>query len=539
MKKQNSEAITLIALAITIVVLMIIAAVSITLTVGKNGIINKAKTSNMMAKKAQEECNVTYNANAGEEVVTGTVEDQNIRPGFSILAKENNYERSDYEFIGWSKYPSGKDTNNEDSIYAAGAKIKIEENTILYAQWERVTVTITFDENGGTGTMAPISVGIDIETELPSNTFTRNEYKFVKWNTQADGSETDYTTNITTNQNITLYAIWDYVSAFDEGEGTEQTPYEIHSAETFNRFAQKVNSGTTFSGQYIILTQDIDFTNKDVVSVGKTYNTKFKGNFDGQNYKIKGVSVNKTYTSTSPYYALFESIEDATIKNVEVDNINIKVTTGPAAGLVLYAKSSTIENCTTSGRIETYRSTYYAGGICGAMEAGTISECANLGIVQGRGAGMSGQSDYNLKQGGIIGWSNGVTISDCYNNGELKLYSTSAAYSHIGGIAGKYVGNNSRQMINCYNAKVISDGAIKKSGIVADNQYNNAPITNCFYATSTYKGISTTNDVSGSTTAQTEEQLKALTTQLNNGGNIWKNDENNINEGYPILNWQN
>ena len=52
---MNKKGITLIALVITIVVLIILAAVAINLTLGKNGILNRAKTAKEQYQNAQED----------------------------------------------------------------------------------------------------------------------------------------------------------------------------------------------------------------------------------------------------------------------------------------------------------------------------------------------------------------------------------------------------------------------------------------------------------------------------------------------------
>ena len=76
---------------------------------------------------------------------------------------------------------------------------------------EFATYTITFDANGGTGSMNPIN-GIcpgDNQT-LPANTFTRTGYTFDGWATSANGNKAynDKATIPNINSNITLYARW-------------------------------------------------------------------------------------------------------------------------------------------------------------------------------------------------------------------------------------------------------------------------------------------------------------------------------------------
>ena len=75
--------------------------------------------------------------------------------------------------------------------------------------------TVSFDTNGGTGTMSNQSIPVGTATNLTSNSFTRTDYEFIGWNTAADGSGTSYTngqsvTDIASpGQTITLYAQWE------------------------------------------------------------------------------------------------------------------------------------------------------------------------------------------------------------------------------------------------------------------------------------------------------------------------------------------
>lgn len=66
MKKQNG--ITLIALVITIIVLLILAAVSIAMLTGENGILTQAKNARTETTKAEavEKINLALNAVKGE-----------------------------------------------------------------------------------------------------------------------------------------------------------------------------------------------------------------------------------------------------------------------------------------------------------------------------------------------------------------------------------------------------------------------------------------------------------------------------------------
>ena len=69
-------------------------------------------------------------------------------------------------------------------------------------------LTVTYYKNDGTNTTQTGTIYDSIESDLSTNVFSRNKYEFVKWNTEANGSGTDYTNKITANSNIDLYAQW-------------------------------------------------------------------------------------------------------------------------------------------------------------------------------------------------------------------------------------------------------------------------------------------------------------------------------------------
>lgn len=71
-------------------------------------------------------------------------------------------------------------------------------------------VTITFNANGGTGTMDPQIVEIGKATELKANTFTRDGFTFAGWAESKDATAVKYADKATAtfDADITLYAVW-------------------------------------------------------------------------------------------------------------------------------------------------------------------------------------------------------------------------------------------------------------------------------------------------------------------------------------------
>ena len=140
--------------------------------------------------------NDDYGTLNGENSVTLNYDEAYTLP--SVTANSN------YNFLYWT---DGK--NN----YQAGANVinlASEKTTItLTAVFEFI---ITFNGNGGTGTVSSISGIIDsnnkISVILPSNGFTREHYRFMGWSTTQDGDPTYQPSEVYTSLAQPLYAIW-------------------------------------------------------------------------------------------------------------------------------------------------------------------------------------------------------------------------------------------------------------------------------------------------------------------------------------------
>ena len=143
---------------------------------------------------------ITFDPNGG----AGSMEPMNVNPGVGNKLIDNTFTRENYTFTGWNTAKDGT-----GMAYADGDTVNFSADTTLYAQWTQNPV-ITFDANGGKGTMGTQTVKPNEATDLTANSFTRADYDFTGWNTAADGTGTDYAdkTNITTNENVTLYAQW-------------------------------------------------------------------------------------------------------------------------------------------------------------------------------------------------------------------------------------------------------------------------------------------------------------------------------------------
>lgn len=104
----------------------------------------------------------------------------------SLPLTPNSFSRSGYQFDSWNTAPDGTGT-----IYFDNYSYSFTSDVILYAQWSKLpTYTVSFDSNGGSGTIkSEIESGLQ---PLTANSFTNGSLYFVGWNTQADGKGTNY-----------------------------------------------------------------------------------------------------------------------------------------------------------------------------------------------------------------------------------------------------------------------------------------------------------------------------------------------------------
>ena len=116
--------------------------------------------------------------------------------GSTDKAPDENYR---YTFTGWSPEVV---VAEEDATYTA-----------QYSAVARVFYTITFNANGGEGSMEPQRFEVGVDTALNTNAFTRENYKFIGWNTAADGSGATYADEgaiLELSGDMTLYAQWQF-----------------------------------------------------------------------------------------------------------------------------------------------------------------------------------------------------------------------------------------------------------------------------------------------------------------------------------------
>ena len=485
-KGDKNKGITLIALVITIIILLILVGVSMAMLSGENGILNRAKEAREETKQAEKEekTNLARTEDIINEYIDGVEVEQvtDEQPGVLEVDETNS------------------------NIYV----INSIEDLVVFAYNVR---------KGNTYVDDIVKLGLTLD--------------FNSTKSYVDPFRTDYGEYGYNGELKTL----------------------LTSGEGF------LPIGTT---------SNID---KDLYS--------FAGTFEGNNKEIRGLYINTTQIPTEEKRVGLFGSNNGIIQNLGIDNGNISLTMNGSTcdiGGIVAKNYNTINNCHYTGKINMYAE----NTVTGLIRVG--------GIVSGNDASIS-KSYYNgeiyieskattsVFSGGISSGNSteSSSISQCFTKGNITLNDNGDSLIEFGGITSY----NYKIIENCYNSmdilvnKEISDNAIYQGGIIGVNAPNGT-INNCYnigvMKTTTdeneryigglcgiaQKTSTINNSYCLNTTAneaieenrteanyesvkKTESEMKdmAFVDLLNQtNSNMWKRDINNINNGYPVFDWQ-
>lgn len=139
-----------------------------------------------------------------------------------------------YRASTWYDSTAKKDTGIASG--GSGSGYAIGQNTTMTAQAKANTYTISYNANGGSGTMASTTATYGSTTTISANTFTKSGYSFAGWTTNSDGSDDGYGW---TNWSGT----WKYVNGQYGISGGKLVLYARWSANTYT-IKYDANGGT-------------------------------------------------------------------------------------------------------------------------------------------------------------------------------------------------------------------------------------------------------------------------------------------------------
>ena len=175
---------------------------------------------------------ISFDPNGG----TGTMKPMRVKAGVGYTLPECTFTPPEgKEFAGWLAV--------NGNVYPAGHDVFSTYDQSLKATWkdkEVAEVTISFDPNGGTGTMQPMKVKSGEEFELPECTFTPPEGKeFAGWLAE-NGKVYPAGDIVYSTDDSVLKATWkdketaEVTISFDPNGGTgTMQPMKVKSGENF------------------------------------------------------------------------------------------------------------------------------------------------------------------------------------------------------------------------------------------------------------------------------------------------------------------
>jgi hypothetical protein len=293
------------------------------------------------------------------------------------------------------------------------------------------------------------------------------------------------------------------------GEGTIANPFRIYTCLDL----QYMNNNLTAN---YVLANDIDCSATRTWNNGAgfrpigSYNSRFAGSFDGNNYTISNLLIsNQASTSGTGLFGTLSNV--GIISNLGVINAVISsggTYVGTLVGLLYGGK---VVNCYSSGNVSGSTS---VGGLIGAILSG--------GIVM-NSYSSSKVSGYQMYSGGLVGASSG-NISNCYSSGNVT-----GGYA-VGGLVGRitdssYVISNSYAtgsvlgnsdsvggLVGLFNATVINSysigsvsGNVLAGGLTGVNTVYKGIAVNSYWNNQT-SGLSVSGVGIGKTTAQMKQQ---------------------------------
>lgn len=412
---------------------------------------------------------IVLSLTAGQRYTSGTPNTFSVTKGTSNYAQltspvnmtrveatisGNNYKINNVS-SGWNLSTSGttqiitSSGATELTMYAtSGYQIRLVELVVTYSSYTYSDystycttippVTVSFNANGGTGTMASQSVPTGVATALNANTFTREGYDFDGWATTAGGAVV-YTDggNITTSVNITLYAHW--------------TPKPNHTATFINNGASYATFSTYEGGT---ITTPTDPTPCDGYTfVGWSTNT-----YAADNTSAPSINYSNSMPGTDiTYYAVFSKTEGGAptpTNNYEKITSTDDLTSGSNYVIAAYYSSKYYALNTTVGGGGS--SAAYLGTTVVAPSADVITTTDETIIWQitksgsylrfynadaGKylytytSGGGYGGTKYNL---GLTSGTTGVDYSYTFSAGEWTLKSGSYSSYYVEQYSGKY-----------------------------------------------------------------------------------------------------
>ena len=491
------KGITLVALIITIIVLLILAGVSLNMAFGDKGVIDRAKETSELQRRAEIEERLNTAVAAAAVRGNGILTENNLKNALDKEFKNEGYSIDDNDNEEWL-------ITIEDLVFSVSKKGKVK--FLYFARNNEDDPNIgQIGDAGNTG--ARVYMNLNIPTNLGITDISL---------------DIDGLPGKKTQQELSSY-IPIYTAEQFKKIASEETNYQIKDLN-----GNTIGSYTMAKNAQYALINDIDFSGVSDMKPIKG----FEGELEGNGCTLKGISIDvkgeKTYTNIvtgetdrpNPS-GVFEYVKSASIKNLAIidSSFSSSESGGGIAGQIndteisnCYVKDCTLNTGSSSGgivgfvgnnggkinsckviNISTTNNNYF-GGICGGsigeieilsckVVSSSKNKTYNSGILYYAGCNKvkivnSSIQGFTTSDGGIIG-------TNVTNSSDSKIEITRCTVNDVASIGASILGYSNSNTVN------ISDCKVKK--ITFNTNYNswgigiiqrvysgkNLSITNC------------------------------------------------------------
>ena len=193
----------------------------------------QGEDNNQQEQPSTANFTVSFNANGG----TGSMQSDTTDGSTYYVTRDCEFEFAGHIFVAWAL------NSNQGQRYELGDMIyDIAQNITLFAIWEEINYNVTFNANGGFGTMVDKTTNGSTYI-APICTFTYSNHRFDKW-ALGSPSGTKYSEGETIqniSSNIILYATWlenttpqnNYTVTFNANGGTGTMTAETTNGSTY------------------------------------------------------------------------------------------------------------------------------------------------------------------------------------------------------------------------------------------------------------------------------------------------------------------
>lgn len=440
---------------------------------------------------------IEYNKNA--DLSTGTVESTSHKYMEASNVSSGVFSGKDQYFTNWNTRADGSgvamgigaSTGTSTNANTFGGVVKSnlqngQTSTTLYAQYKE----IPFVFNGTSyATYNPIIKLVVLENteNYMSSTIdgydTSIEYKNTAGVTiPQPGAKGNYTATITVKKGGVVRGTRTVEFEVVEGDfgkiqggtgkwGSLTNPYVISNETHLKNLSAIVNGRDALNS---IVGSD-GVTAEQVVATDKTYKDCYfvvaadLGTADAQ---IALVPIGKDNTHYFAGTIFGGNDSDANNRTMRTINLNIQQSGVSNVGLFGYVKGASISYIKTAGTIVGGAA---VGGLVGYADGVTISNCRNNATVKATGNAATFGGMQGAYLGGFVGYATAnVTVKNCYNGGKITTETSWGHSNIVGGIVG-HLGTDGT-VSYCYNKGTVA-GSDYIGGIVG---INNGTVSYCY-----------------------------------------------------------